>query len=150
MTSIDIRILDPRLHDWGQPAYHTAMAAGIDLRACLDDALSLAPRAEAVLIRSGIAVSMPSPDMAAFLTSRSGLGHKGLVVSQGVGTIDADYHAEILISVWNRAPDGNPICIQPGDRIAQLVFLPIIRPTLKIVTAFSTMSDRGGFGSTGR
>lgn len=145
---LEIKILDERLYEWGLPQYHSAEAAGIDLRACLDAPLTLEPQGKAVLIRSGIAVSMPEENMTAILASRSGLGHKGLSVSQGIGTIDADYNAEIFISVWMREP-GKAITIMPGDRIAQLIFMPIIRPMLEIVESLSRVSDRGGFGSTG-
>jgi len=145
---LKIKILDKRLIDWGLPQYHSAEAAGIDLRACLDASLVLEPQDRAVLIRSGIAVAMPQPDMAAILASRSGLGHRGLSVSQGIGTIDADYHEEILISAWNRNPEGT-LRIEPGDRIAQLVFVPIFRPSLQIVDIFDRETGRGGFGSTG-
>lgn len=145
---LEIRILDERLHEWGLPQYHSVEAAGIDLRACLDKPLTLEPQGPAALIRSGIAVSMPDAHMAAILASRSGLGHKGLSVSQGIGTIDADYNAEILISVWMREPEPQ-ITIMPGDRIAQLIFVPILRPALTIVETLSRVSDRGGFGSTG-
>lgn len=145
---LEIKILDPRLHDWGMPQYHSADAAGIDLRACLDAPLTLEPQGAAVLIRTGIAVAMPHGEMAAILASRSGLGHKGLVVSQGIGTIDADYNAEILISAWCRDP-ATGMTIQPGDRIAQLVFLPILRPAITIVETLTRDSGRGGFGSTG-
>lgn len=146
---VDIKILDQRLHDWGLPRYHSTEAAGLDLRACIEEPIELAPQGEAVLLRSGIAVSMPVPGMAALLASRSGMGHKGLVVSQGIGTIDADYNAEILISAWCRLPDAT-ITIEPGDRIAQLIFVPILRPEIAIVDTLSRSSDRGGFGSTGR
>lgn len=145
---LDIKILDPRLRDWGLPQYHSDEAAGIDLRACLDEPLDLEPQAHAVLIKSGIAVAMPQPDMAAILASRSGLGHRGLTVSQGIGTIDADYHAEILISAWNRNPHGS-IRIDPGDRIAQLVFVPVLRLDVTVVEDFARKTGRGGFGSTG-
>lgn len=146
---LEIQILDDRLHQWGLPTYHSPAAAGIDLRACLTGPLVLRPQAEAILIRTGIAIAMPLPDMAALLTSRSGAGHRGLVVSQGIGTIDSDYNEEIMISAWCRH-SLDSILIEPGDRIAQLVFVPIIRPHLAIVDNLSTRSGRGGFGSTGR
>ncbi len=146
---LEIQILDERLHAWGLPEYHSNAAAGLDLRACLDAPLTLMPQAEAILIRTGIAVAMPEPDMAAFLTSRSGSGHRGLIVSQGVGTIDSDYNAEILISAWCRHPTTS-IVVEPGERIAQLVFVPILRPRPAIVETLSAQSGRGGFGSTGR
>lgn len=146
---LEIQILDDRLRQWGLPTFHSPAAAGIDLRACVAEPLVLQPQAEAVLIKTGIAIVMPKPDMAALLTSRSGAGHRGLVVSQGIGTIDADYNEEIMISAWCRHPF-DPIVIAPGERIAQLVFVPVIRPHLTIVDTLSTNSGRGGFGSTGR
>ncbi|MBX9882278.1 MAG: dUTP diphosphatase [Sphingomonas sp.] len=150
---IELKILDPRLHEWGLPRYQTALSAGIDLHACIDAPLTLEPQAPAVLIPSGIAVLMNDPHLVAFLLARSGLGHRhGLVLGQAVGTIDADYTNQIFISAWLRTPPGSaPFTIQPGDRIAQLVFLPIARPEFAIVEDFSTQTKRGeaGFGSTG-
>lgn len=150
---VELKILDPRLHEWGLPDYQTAMSAGIDMHACIDAPLVIAPQAPAVLIPSGIALLMNDPHMVGFLLARSGLGHrKGLVLSQAVGTIDADYSAEIFISAWLRNPPGSePVTIEPGDRIAQLVFLPILRPVFSLVEAFSreTARGEGGFGSTG-
>ena len=150
---IELKILDPRLNEWGLPRYQTALSAGIDLHACIDAPLTLEPQAPAVLIPSGIALLMNDPHLVAFLLARSGLGHKkGLVLGQAVGTIDADYAAQIFISAWLRTPPGSdPLTIQPGDRIAQLVFLPIVRPDFAVVDDFSAETDRGlgGFGSTG-
>ncbi len=151
--TLDLKILDPRLHEWGLPRYQTEMSAGIDLHACIDTPLTLEPQAPAVLIPSGIAVLMNDPNMVAFLLARSGLGHKkGLVLGQAVGTIDADYANQIFISAWLRNPPGSePLTIQPGERIAQLVFLPILRPGFRIVDEFANVTGRGmgGFGSTG-
>jgi len=150
---IELKILDPRLHEWGLPRYQTPLSAGIDLHACIDAPLTLEPQAPAVLIPSGIAVLMNDPHLVAFLLARSGLGHRhGLVLGQAVGTIDADYANQIFISAWLRTPPGSaPFTIQPGDRIAQLVFLPIARPDFAIVEEFSARTERGegGFGSTG-
>jgi len=150
---IELKILDPRLNDWGLPRYQTAMSAGIDLHACIDTAITLEPQAPAILIPSGIALLMNDPHLVAFLLARSGLGHKkGLVLGQSVGTIDADYANQIFISAWLRTPPGSePFVIEPGDRIAQLVFLPIVRPTFTVVDDFTAQTDRGlgGFGSTG-
>ncbi|KRE11315.1 aminotransferase [Bosea sp. Root381] len=149
----EIKVLDGRIFDWGLPSYQTDLSAGIDLFACVDTPLEIQPQAAAILIPSGIAVQMNHPNMAAFLLARSGLGHKkGLVLGQGVGTIDADYTNQIFISAWLRnAPGSEPITIMPGDRIAQLVFVPILRPTFKVVERFSASTGRGGggFGSTG-
>lgn len=150
---VELRILDPRLHQWGLPRYQTALSAGIDLHACIDAPLVLEPQAPAVLVPSGIAVLMNDPHLVAFLLARSGLGHRhGLVLGQAVGTIDADYTNQIFISAWLRTPPGStPFTINPGDRIAQLVFLPIARPDFAVVETFSAETARGtaGFGSTG-
>lgn len=151
--TIELRIVDKRLESWGLPAYQTDLSAGIDLHACIDAPIAIEAQAPATLIPSGIAVLMNDPNMVAFLLARSGLGHKkGLVLGQAVGTIDADYANQIFISTWNRNPPGSePILIEPGDRIAQLVFLPILRPRFAVVDEFSTTTARGmaGFGSTG-
>ncbi|MFW2446069.1 MAG: dUTP diphosphatase [Qipengyuania pacifica] len=151
--SIELKILDERLHTWGLPRYQTEMSAGIDLYACIDEPLALKPQGPATLVRSGMALLMNDPHMVAFLLARSGLGHKkGLVLGQSVGTIDADYANEIFISAWLRTPPGSEdLTINPGDRIAQLVFVPILRPTFEVVTEFSVATERGlgGFGSTG-
>lgn len=150
---IELKILDPRLEQWGLPRYQTAMSAGIDLHACIDGPMTLQPQAPAVLIPSGIALLMNDPHLVAFLLARSGFGHKkGLVLGQAVGTIDADYANQIYISAWLRTPPGSEaLTIEPGDRIAQLVFLPIVRPDFVVVEAFSAETARGlgGFGSTG-
>lgn len=151
---IELRIVDERLRQWGLPRYETELAAGLDVRACLDGPLTLEPQAPPVLIPTGFAVLMNNPNMAAFLLARSGLGHKkGLVLSQAVGTIDADYSDQIFVSAWLRTAVGSePFTVMPGDRIAQLVFLPIIRPSFSLVETFSVTTKRGigGFGSTGR
>lgn len=150
---IELRVLDERIHEWGLPRYHTEMSAGIDLYACLGEPMRIEPQAPAVLIPSGIAMLMNDPHMVGFLLARSGLGHKkGLILGQSVGTIDADYANEIFISAWLRTPPGSePVVVNPGDRIAQLVFVPILRPTFEIVSEFSSITERGlgGFGSTG-
>lgn len=148
---VEVQILDPRLHDWGLPAYQSDWAAGIDLRACIAEPLALEPGDAAVLIPSGLAVGMDRADMVAFVLPRSGLGHKhGLILGQSVGTIDADYQGEIFISAWLR-PRMPRYTVQPGDRIAQLVFLPILRPKFTITDTFAQASRRGAsnFGSTG-
>ena len=149
----EMKVLDPRIHEWGLPRYQTDMAAGIDIYACLDAPLELQPQADAVLIPSGIAILMNDPSVVAFLLARSGLGHKkGVILGQSVGTIDADYANQIYVSTWLRTPPGSdPVVIEPGDRIAQLVFLPILRPSFTLVDEFSATTQRGmgGFGSTG-
>lgn len=150
---VELKILDPRLHEWGLPRYQTDFSAGMDLHACIAEPLTLHPQAPAELIPSGIALLMNAPDIVAFLLARSGLGHrKGLVLGQAVGTIDADYADQIFISAWLRTPPGSePLVINPGDRIAQMVFLPVVRPVFSVVDEFSTSTGRGlgGFGSTG-
>jgi dUTP pyrophosphatase len=151
---VELKILDPRLSGWGFPAYGSSLAAGLDLHACLDVPLAIEPQAPAMLISSGIAFRIGGPEWCALVLPRSGLGHRqGLVLGNAVGLIDADYEGPCLISVWNRNPpgSGDPITIEPGNRIAQLVFTRIARPEFSIVTAFSDSGDRqsGGFGSTG-
>lgn len=151
--TIELKVLDDRLHSWGLPRYQTPMSAGIDLHACIPEPLTIEPQAPAVLVPTGIAVLMNNPHMVGFVLARSGLGHKkGLILGQSVGTIDADYANEIFISAWLRTtPGSEPLTIQPGDRIAQLVFVPILRPSFEVVTDFSASTERGlgGFGSTG-
>lgn len=157
--SIELRILDERLRTWGLPTYQSDQAAGIDLFACIAEPLVLAPQAPSVLIPTGLAMHMNTHEFCALVLPRSGLGHKrGLVMGNGTGVIDADYMAECFVSVWNRNPprsgaDGEDasITIQPGDRIAQMLFVPVVRPAFAVVESFSTTSQRGlgGFGSTG-
>jgi dUTP pyrophosphatase len=150
---MQIKILDARLSDWGLPRFQTQGAAAIDLFACIDEENLVEAQNPAILIKSGIAVSIGDPNVAGLILPRSGLGHKkGLVLGNTVGLIDSDYAGEILISVWNRSPLGSPpIKICPGERIAQLVFVPIVRPAFEVVEEFSQHTARGtgGFGSTG-
>ena len=150
---VELKILDPRLSAWGFPHYGSELAAGLDLHACVDAPLVLLPQALAVLIPSGIAFRIGDPDWCGLILPRSGLGHReGLVLGNAVGLIDADYEGPCLISAWNRnSPGGSEIVIEPGDRIAQLVFTRIARPQFKMVTEFSETGARqqGGFGSTG-
>jgi len=151
--AVEVRVLDRRLEQWGLPRYQSGMAAGVDLFACLEQAVTLRAGAPAELIPSGLAIHIADPFIAALVIPRSGLGHrKGLVLGNLVGLIDADYTGPVLISAWNRnSPETEPIVIQPGDRIAQIVFVPILRPQFKTVLQFSASSPRGenGFGSTG-
>jgi len=150
---IAVKILDPRLADWGLPSYQSDMAAGIDLHACLEAPLSLAPQSPAQLIPAGIAIHIADPSVAALIVPRSGLGHRhGLVMGNLVGVIDADYTGPIMVSAWNRsAPGSAPVVINPGERIAQMLFVPILRPVFEVVEEFGTVTARGagGFGSTG-
>jgi dUTP pyrophosphatase len=151
---VELKILDQRLKGWGFPHYGSSLAAGLDLHACLDEPLDIEPQAPAVLIPSGIAFRIGDPEWCGLVLPRSGLGHRrGLVLGNAVGLIDADYEGPLLISAWNRNPPGRGglIRIEPGDRIAQLVFTRIARPEFSVVEAFSVSGERqsGGFGSTG-
>lgn len=153
LASVELRILDERIIGWGIPRYHSDMAAGIDLLACIDEPLSLEPQAPAVLVSSGVAIYIGDPHVAGVIVPRSGLGHRqGLVMGNTVGIVDADYTGPVMISLWNRSAAGSvPVTIAPGDRIAQLLFVPIVRPHVRIVSEFSKQTARssGGFGSTG-
>tara|TARA_B100001079_G_scaffold14679_1_gene11876 strand:+ start:223 stop:681 length:459 start_codon:yes stop_codon:yes gene_type:complete len=147
---VDIKILNQRINkDFGVPQYETEGSAGIDLRACIDSPINLAP-GQTELIPSGIAVHINDPTLAAVILPRSGLGHKqGLVLGNLVGLIDSDYQGQIFISCWNR---GNQlILIEPGLRLAQMVFVPIQQVDFRVVEEFE-MTDRGegGFGHTGK
>ena len=148
VQTLDIKILDQRLRDQ-LPAYATGGAAGLDLRACLKEPLTLEPGATQ-LIPSGLAIHLSDPGLAAIVLPRSGLGHKhGIVLGNLVGLIDSDYQGEIGVSMWNRGKDA--FTIQPMDRIAQLVVVPVVQVKLNVVDDF-TASERGagGFGSTGK
>lgn len=150
---VELKVLDERVRAWGLPRYQSEMAAAVDLHACLDATLALAPQSAAVLVPAGIALHIADPGIAAIIVPRSGLGNKGLVLGNLVGVLDADYTGQVMISVWNRnAPGSPPIAIEPGDRIAQLMFVPVVRPAFEVVDEFSALSVRGagGFGSTGR
>ena len=150
MRSIRLKILDPRIGaEFPLPAYATEGAAGLDLRACLDAPLELAG-GETHLIPSGIAIHIADPELAAVLLPRSGLGHKhGIVLGNLVGLIDADYQGQVYVSCWNRG--GESFTIQPGDRVAQMVFVPVVRAAFEVVDSFRA-SERGdgGFGHSGR
>lgn len=154
---VELKILDPRLAGWGFPHYGSALAAGLDLHACLDEPLLLRPQAAPVLISAGFAFRIGDPEWCGLVLPRSGLGHReGLVLGNAVGLIDADYEGACLISAWNRNPprqagDSDGILIRPGDRIAQLVFTRVTRPEFTIVDEFTGSGTRqaGGFGSTG-
>ena len=149
---VELKVLDPRLPGWGFPSWGSSLAAGLDLHACIDRPLLIAPQMPAILISAGIAFRIGDPEWCALVLPRSGLGHqKGLVLGNTVGVIDADYEGPCVISAWNRNPLGEAIEVRPGDRIAQLVFTRVARPHFAIVSAFSTVGSRqeGGFGSTG-
>jgi dUTP pyrophosphatase len=145
---IDVRILDARLRET-PPQYATAGAAGLDLRACIEAPLLLQPGAP-VLVPSGIAIHLADAGLAALVLPRSGLGHKhGIVLGNLVGLIDSDYQGEIIVSLWNRSSAA--YTLQPMERVAQLVIVPVLQVALNVVDAFA-VSERGagGFGSTGR
>ncbi len=146
---LQVKVLDPRFGaEWPLPAYATAHSAGMDLRAALDAPMLLLP-GEAALVPSGLAIHVADPGLCAVLLPRSGLGHKhGIVLGNGTGLIDADYQGPLMISTWNR---GNAAyTIEPGDRIAQLVLLPVVRATLQVVDTFEESArGEGGFGHTG-
>lgn len=150
MHKVQLRILDPRLEgELTLPGYATDGSAGLDLRACIEDPLTLRP-GQTDLIPTGIAVHIGDPGFAALILPRSGLGHKhGIVLGNLVGLIDSDYQGQIFLSCWNRGIE--PFTIEPGERIAQLVFVPVARPALELVEAFDP-SARGerGFGHSGR
>ena len=149
MQSLQVKILNSRIgNDIPLPSYSTPGSAGMDLRACLDESLNLAP-AETSLIPTGIAIFVADPGYAAVILPRSGLGHKhGIVLGNLVGLIDSDYQGELMISAWNRGTSN--FTIEPGDRIAQLVVVPVEQVEFSVVSEFST-TDRGagGFGSSG-
>ena len=148
MKTLDVKILDPRLRD-ALPQYSTAGAAGLDLRACVEKPLELAPGA-AELVPSGIAIHLADPGLAAVVLPRSGLGHKhGIVLGNLVGLIDSDYQGEVMVSVWNRSKEA--FTINPLDRIAQLVVVPVVQVKLNVVEEFAaSRRGAGGFGSTGK
>jgi dUTP pyrophosphatase len=148
MKRIDVRILDERLR--GQlPQYATPGSAGLDLRACIPAPLNLAP-GQAELVPSGIAIHLGDAGLAAVILPRSGLGHKhGIVLGNLVGLIDSDYQGQILVSAWNRGTA--PFTIQPMERLAQLVVVPVVQVGLNVVEDFdASRRGAGGFGSTGR
>lgn len=148
--SVKIKILDKRLGDQVPlPAYATAGSAGLDLRACIDYPLEIHPR-ETRLISTGLAIYLRDPNVAATILPRSGLGHKhGIVLGNLVGLIDSDYQGPLMVSCWNRGKV--PYTIQPGERIAQLVIVPILKAQFEVVEEFEN-SERGvgGFGSSGQ
>jgi dUTP pyrophosphatase len=148
MRSIDVKILDARLNGH-LPSYATDGSAGLDLRACIDATLELQP-GQTELVPSGLAIHLGDPGLAAVVLPRSGLGHKhGIVLGNLVGLIDSDYQGQIMVSVWNRS--ASPFVLQPMERIAQLVIVPVLQVRFNPVVEFAE-SERGagGFGSTGR
>ena len=148
MTTIDLKVLDRRMAEQ-LPAYATTGSAGLDLRACLDAAITLAP-GDTVLVPTGLAIHIGDAGLAAMILPRSGLGHKhGVVLGNLVGLIDSDYQGQLMVSVWNRGKDS--FTIQPMERIAQMVIVPVVQPTFRVVDDFDASSrGEGGFGSTGK
>ncbi len=149
MMNLDVKVMDPRL--LGQlPEYATPGSAGLDLRACLDAPLTLAPNAWQ-LVPTGLAIHLADPAYVAMILPRSGLGHKhGIVLGNLVGLIDSDYQGQLMVSAWNRSDVA--FTIEPMERIAQLVIVPVVQARLNVVTDFAAATERGagGYGSTGR
>ena len=146
---LDVKIIDPRMAAQ-LPAYATPGSAGLDLRACLDVPLALAPNAWQ-LVPTGIAIYLKDPGYAALILPRSGLGHKhGIVLGNLVGLIDSDYQGQLMVSAWNRSDTA--FTIEPMERIAQLVIVPVAQARFRVVQEFGAVSERGvgGYGSTGR
>ena len=150
MKKLQVRILDPRVgRDFALPAHATAGSAGLDLRACLDAPLVLEP-GETHLVPTGIAIHIDDPGLAAVLLPRSGLGHKyGIVLGNLVGLIDSDYQGQVMVSAWNRGD--HPFTISPGDRIAQMIVVPVVQVEFEVVADFEASArGAGGFGSSGK
>jgi len=148
MKKLDVKILDVRMRDQ-LPHYATGGSAGLDLRACLDQPLTLEP-GQTELIPTGIAIHLADPGLAAVILPRSGLGHKhGIVLGNLVGLIDSDYQGQVFVSCWNRGQ--TTFTIQPGERIAQLVIVPVVQVEFEVVEEFAqSQRGAGGFGSSGR
>src|ERR1700754_593517 len=148
MTTIDLKVLDARMAEQ-LPAYATPGSAGLDLRACLDEAIVLEP-GQTTLIPTGLAIHIADPGLAAIILPRSGLGHKhGVVLGNLVGLIDSDYQGQLMVSCWNRGQ--TTFTIQPMERIAQMVIVPVVQARFNVVSEFGdSHRGEGGFGSTGR
>ena len=148
MHAIDLQVLDARMAEQ-IPAYATPGSAGLDLRACLDEAITLAP-GQTTLIPTGLAIHIADPGLAALILPRSGLGHKhGIVLGNLVGLIDSDYQGQLMVSCWNRGQ--TEFVIQPFERIAQLVIVPVVQAAFRRVDSFDASArGAGGFGSTGK
>jgi dUTP pyrophosphatase len=147
--ALKVRILDARIGaEYPLPAYATAGSAGLDLRACIDTAITLAP-GQSQLIPTGLSIFLDDPTLAAVILPRSGLGHKhGIVLGNLVGLIDSDYQGPLMVSCWNRS--GTAFVVQPGERIAQLIVVPVVQVQLEVVNEFvGTDRGTGGFGSSG-
>lgn len=148
MHRIDVKILDQRLRE-NPPHYATPGSAGLDLRACLSESLNIEP-GQTVLVPTGMAIHLADPGLAAMILPRSGLGHKhGIVLGNLVGLIDSDYQGQLMVSVWNRGKDS--FTLNPLDRIAQLVIVPVLQVAFNVVDDFdASQRGEGGFGSTGK
>jgi dUTP pyrophosphatase len=150
MHTVALKVLDPRLgRDFPLPAYATEGAGGVDLRACVSDPLTLSP-GETHLLPTGLAIHIGDPGLAAVVLPRSGLGHRhGIVLGNLVGLIDSDYQGQVYVSCWNRGAE--PYTVQPGERVAQLVFVPVTQVAFEVVEDFApSRRGEGGFGSSGR
>ncbi|EPK7357676.1 dUTP diphosphatase [Kluyvera sp. STS39-E] len=150
MKKIDVKILDSRIgQQFPLPTYATAGSAGLDLRACLDEAIVLAP-GETTLLPTGLAIHIADPSLAAVMLPRSGLGHKhGIVLGNLVGLIDSDYQGQLMVSIWNRGQ--TTFTIEPGERVAQMIFVPVVQAEFNLVESFeATDRGEGGFGHSGR
>ena len=147
---VQVKVLDARLgQEWAMPAYATTGSAGLDLRACLDEAIEIAA-GETVLVKTGLAIYIEDPNFAGLILPRSGLGHKhGIVLGNLVGLIDSDYQGELMVSVWNRGQ--NTFRLEPGERLAQYVLVPVVQAEFEQVEEFvATGRGGGGFGHTGK
>ena len=147
---LQVKLLDPRIGTtWPLPTYATSGSAGIDLRACLDEAVVLQPN-QTILVKTGMAVYIADPRYAGLILPRSGLGHKhGIVLGNLVGLIDSDYQGELMVSVWNRGQQ--PFTLEPGERMAQYVLVPVLQAEFELVSDFDQSArGAGGFGHTGR
>lgn len=147
---VQVKILDPRLgQEWPMPNYATTGSAGLDLRACLTEAIDIAP-GETILVKTGMAIYIEDPHYAGLILPRSGLGHKhGIVLGNLVGLIDSDYQGELMVSVWNRGQ--NSFRLEAGERLAQYVLVPVMQASFDLVDEFeATERGAGGFGHTGQ
>jgi len=150
MKKIDVKILDPRIgQEFPLPTYATPGSAGLDLRACLDNAIVLEP-GQTTLLPTGLAIHIADPSLAAMMLPRSGLGHKhGIVLGNLVGLIDSDYQGQLMVSIWNRGQ--TTFTIEPGERVAQMIIVPVVQAEFNLVEDFdATERGEGGFGHSGR
>ena len=150
MKKIDVKILDPRIgQEFPLPTYATPGSAGLDLRACLDSAIVLEP-GQTTLLPTGLAIHIADPSLTAMMLPRSGLGHKhGIVLGNLVGLIDSDYQGQLMVSIWNRGQ--TTFTIEPGERVAQMIIVPVVQAEFNLVEDFdATERGEGGFGHSGR